>query len=566
MTDPKGILAKLKDRRSPMVSRKFEFPDNKPELSVSKSEVEEKLKQMKQKRLSRLNLHVEEQTKLSEIRKFNKSSEGEDIDEAIVTIREDRIANVTPKLDQQTETAAKSSPESRIPGSPKKSSSARRFITKFSCLNEELMSSSEELSNEVYGTPTRKSLPNRLDISKMHNIAASKSSANISEGESFVRNSVNRLSERSSRSSEFKSSNQNINDMISQELARNNMSNDEYSQRTVTYETFGKVTTPTTTPKIPKFSEANFLDVDTDENKYTKDNTEKGLEKPSAVKRKPLQSQIAPGYVLQSPVENAAGADEDMLNTKDKTTASKLYRCASTPIHSTQDAKIEDKTYAAASENISDEVTLDGGTAAYENINFETKSGGQILRKIPALDMKISKNPIPVPRKPTKEERVVKKFQEHFTTLRDVIKNESEVDFDEIEGFKHTLEEVNEVVCEYKASLDAVEVKFVPSEKLRRIRVQIDEIRHKVTGFKGLKRDMAYLELSNALSSNFFKVKNISVSSAECRKEKTTLLDDINSCVRVLEERVVKNEAILVKILEEQVQTIQANRIVPTLV
>ncbi|XP_066139716.1 putative leucine-rich repeat-containing protein DDB_G0290503 isoform X2 [Euwallacea fornicatus] len=89
--------------------------------------------------------------------------------------------------------------------------------------------------------------------------------------------------------------------------------------------------------------------------------------------------------------------------------------------------------------------------------------------------------------------------------------------------------------------------------KFQMLQPDISKLEFAIQMYKGLKRDEDYLTLDKTLSKYYVKVNEVPASSSFDKMEKESLLERLNKAHKDLKKRVERNEDVMRRVLEEQV-------------
>lgn len=162
-----------------------------------------------------------------------------------------------------------------------------------------------------------------------------------------------------------------------------------------------------------------------------------------------------------------------------------------------------------------------------------------------------------------KEEKILKKFQMNYSTLTNLVKNDSDkdcsIDSDEMEHLQNTLKDARALLEDYEVKLKTLNEKL-QIRKFNDFREGIDDIRRQIVSFRGLRQDGLYGELVRKLTSFEKEIWRFQQTTME----KQEILKYLKSCSTLLENRVKINEQLLYELLKELVNIISTRRIKET--
>ncbi|XP_018573837.1 uncharacterized protein LOC108912906 [Anoplophora glabripennis] len=580
--------------RRKFVSQVSNESPNTSQGKVVLGEVEQKLKSMRQKRLDRLSTFVVEQSKLSEERE-KKNKEGNEIEDAIMSMKqtkeekkttfksivEDHVTEVK-QIVVSEEIGSKD--KVSVPRTPKlsrknsnesvdksKQSSTKKFINKFNCTTTQSVgSSTEDLTGDYEGirsnsvTVRQNSKPQVL---KRTSLEEDKSKAeNKSNSNENIHNNNPLLSpvgkqrkgiylyERECKFLENEKS-QTVFTFIKRE---------NISQQEVVKKSTEPVSHPAGEISVRKSSELGKTSFDPNTNAQApKTMIMEVKTRNSCENRSTVASDDKPPLLMKTFKRNSLG---DVLDGK------LVHKVDLNPVSVAESPGI-DKNYHYIKKD--KEVTNQQGYAKiskYSNLtnykNLELQFQQNKKESVPNKKGKDvypvpPKSPMPLPRRTTNEERILKKFQRNWDSLNEIIENDSDVDSDEIEDLKKTFEEVNTLLVEYCTKLNKVERKIKVEDdhcqKLNVMKEELEKIEEEIPKFRGLKRDLSYREINGKLSNSLTEINKIKSSKADVHSEKQLVLKQAENLLKILECRVERNENILFEVLDSQVSSISTN-------
>lgn len=608
-TDKEGPSAPQSPRffKRKLVAQTTVEPANASQGKVVLGEVEEKLKSMRQKRLDRLSMFVAEQSKLSEERS-DKKEEASEMEEAIISMKqasEEKKAPLKSVFEESKEKVV-SEDKNSVPRTPKlsrksssesvdkskpfqKPSSTKKFISKFNCTNTEVGSSTEDLaddseyvkSNFIMNDENSKKPPvlNRGSFERDKNKPAGTTSART---ENILYNPLlspigkqrkgiylyerewkfldnEKLAAAASTFTKYESNSQ-------QNVIRKNTEAPSVEElRKPFLNKPRKLSAEDASLRKPQEKKINELgqttldtniDVVVSKGEVIELKTRNSFENRSDNPRPPL--------LMKTFKRNSLG---DILDGKLENKIS--FNKAS----SNESSFVGDKSYSITTKSeVTDQgsgkICKDSKLPAYENVDLQPQKNDMMGNHEKRIQGRKKSNdfpkiPMPLPRKVTNEEKILKKFQRNWDSLNEIIENDSDVDSDELEDLKKTFEEVKTILVDYRTKLKKLEEKSKEEdnncEVLGAIKEQLKTIEEEIPKFKGLKRDSSYQELSNKLSNCLSDINKVRSAKPGIQSEKHLALKQVEDCLGILEGTVTRNEEILLEVLEAQVASIGTN-------
>lgn len=585
-------------------------PADASQGKVVLGEVEEKLKSMRQKRLDRLSMFVVEQSKLSEERS-NTNKEGTEIEDAIISMKQTIEEKKVP-LKLIVEQRVAESKEKRVsedknsePRTPKllrkssnesadksklfqKSSSTKKFISKFNCTNTEVGSSTEDLVDDgeysksnffISDGDNKKPVLNRNSYEK----DKTKSTDNTTSGTENITSPNPILSPLGKQRHGVYLYDREYKFLFNEKLAAMSAitKNEGNSHQLVKKPTEppsmdelrkpflnppGNITTeeiPLRKPQERKLNEFGKVFLDTNVSVGEQISRAEVIELKTRNSAENRSDNTRPPLVMKTFKSNSLGNIAD----------SKIAKCVNpalpneSPLRDNKNSKIVIKTEVINEGNR--KISKDFKQSAYENIDLQPYKKHKMTGRHEKngsrkkSDEDVQKIPMPLPRKITDGERILKKFQRNYDNLNEILENDSDVDTEEIEDLKKTFAEVSTLLMEYKTKLNKLEEKSKSDsnccEILSAIKEQVKTIEEEIPKFKGLKRDSTYQELSNKLSNCLLDINKFRSAKPDIQNEKHSALKQVENCLDILERTVNRNEEILFEVLEAQVASIGTN-------
>ncbi|KAJ8923155.1 hypothetical protein NQ315_001709 [Exocentrus adspersus] len=504
--------------------RKFASPAQSestttPQGKVVLGEVEERLKNMRQKRLDRLSTFVAEQSKLSEER-GNKEQE---IENAIISMKqssEDKKTSFKVIAEEEVVVNEVKTPKLTRKGSNEsKTSSTKKFINKFNCTaGQSVSSSTEDLrSDDEYEKSSTMSEkldkvsdgnynPLLVPIGKQRTgVYMYDADCKFLENEKAVSTSPIKnqhnikhvgVKEKSFASEESKPAqvNPKIQDIVLRKVPTSEVSGKSFANQSPI-------------KLLPDVKTRHSY-----ENVLTKSNKED-----------------KPGVLMKTFKRNSLGDILDGIND-------------------------------TVTEDVNKDQKFSPKQMFYENLETRKKvtvtNLNNITERVSNTSLIPPKSPMPLPRK-ANEDKILKKFQRNWDSLKEIVDNDSDVDADELEDLKKTFEEANTLLMEYDARLKILEKrsrnKNSSRQNLEVIVEQLKDIEEAVAHFKGLRRDRSYLDLKKTLVNFLLETSSVKSRNDEELKQKNSLRKEMEGYLKTLEDKVTRNESFLVEVLEAQV-------------
>lgn len=487
--------------KSPIFPRKA---SNKEFLN----EVEEKLKAMRQKRLSRLSAFVEEQSKLSEIRSNARDIEDKEIDQAVLSIQNEatnpkssfrtiveEIIN-NDSVDKYDNNKSKIECIENKQTVKNKTSSTIKFINKLSCV----------------GVPDMRS---PVDY-------------NITETDSSY----------SPRSDSIENSQENTEELykkpvkpIIKYLQRNTINfPDNFSVDLEDKSDEGNFskTLPLSKTHPSLFHSDNH-----------KDRKSSKIDSEDLIVNDTDRPYLKRNSLSDLPVNNI---EESTVNSYDRILKQPMVSFGKSTSNLTKVSSDSFSEVKVEEPNQTDETKLKKDKTSIP------------LNKFKPFHLPL--NTVISSKKPNRAEKIVRKLQTNWITVNEILENDSDVDADEMEDLKNTISDSRDLLLEYERKVKYIENKKQPSSRHKE---ELDTIKNKlrdtvvaINKFKGLRRDTVFLDIMNRLSGYAAEVENIPVSS----KEKSEVLSEIENCVKILKNKSDRHEIMLHELLTEQVDLI----------
>ncbi|KAJ8957390.1 hypothetical protein NQ318_004870 [Aromia moschata] len=563
-----GSPKPLRKKFSPDVGK--EVP-RAPQNKVVLLEVEEKLKSMRQRRLDRLSVFVAEQSKLSEER--SKSNDASEIEDAIKSIQKTEaekkivITSIAEEIPSQNKVIREIHTEVDIKNSPKlgrtrsnesdkfknSKNSTLRFINKFNCTYPS-GSSTEDLTKEVY---------NLVEARPQVVEDRSEKQANLvkSDVEKATLEKHNVLKEIQSNT-EDSGYNPLLSPVGKQRKAvylyeheceflekekRSSLPALTTFGKEVSQEMPAKQSSDVKNPESQNKEESDKKSGDETISKRTSIELEKVSGVSESVEKE--NNELMDGANKES--NNKTSATEDKKGS-DRNGTNKKVNVKSTEEKNITGDSIKTSINEIKVNNPKKHITESSGIKSLprRDIQIDIRSCKKLDRNV-----HVPKSPLPVPRKCSHAERVLKKLQRNWESLNEILDNDSDVDCEEIEDLKKTWEEANGILKDYETRIKKLErnsKEEVDLEKLSHIKLQLEGMEEHIGKFKGLKRDSAYKQLSSRLSNYFLEVSKMKYTSDDAINEKKIIIKLIEEHIKMLEKRVAKNEDFLMEVFDDQ--------------
>lgn len=535
---------------SPQLSRKHDAP------KVSLNEVQEGLKVIKQKRLSRLSAFVAEQSRLFEER--SQSSEQQNAKNQTANRLLNENYNI-PSLNSISETSVVNLDEKqtkvevteRLKQDSFKSSPKKSFLNKFNCVvnNKGYCSSDDETEKETSHAKNNKNLDDNNE-NNVHTNKLDEHSEAIQYQKHLQRKPIYFSDEFNldSHSSEkcFKALPKKIAETKYEGTpiasAKKYFQYSSSSLPSIVHEANQKEENiPSQKAKFPKTNSVDYIPTSTDSIKNEIITGGNGFSEELNPKNIIIMKHEATSIAtlknkLDNVFSNSSKKDTEISGDRDL--------CAGT---NTLERKVQ-----VLKNKLSEEKSIFGVNKTDEfKLKYSVKEKDASLgeqKKILNL---------------SKEEKLLKKLQINYSTVDKLLKSDTvddcHIDSDEMEDFKNTLYDAKELLANYEIKIKLLDEK-IPLQKLNHIRKYLEEIKEEINNFRGLSIDNLYTDMLNRLKSIEEELKLISNKI----KQKQEISEYLKLCYILLEDRVNSNEIMLRDILKDLVEIISRRRIKET--
>ncbi|CAH2008930.1 unnamed protein product [Acanthoscelides obtectus] len=582
---------------NPQTPKLFRRNENK----VALSEVEEKLKVMRQKRLSRLSTFIDEQSKLLEER----STKSDVMEEAIMSIQQSAPEKVKfgikPIMEDKSEDSTE---ESTSIGEKKKVVKTKKLFERFSCVGPSFDDEEEEEEEVrrdgiINGTLTlhRKSNEFKKDEHIGPKFRGNSQEKPASNDKKFTYG-IWTPRKPSGELNEDKTTHENIRSDDSQsgtfskdrgkseknnvlnQIAFGNLILDKKSIGAKDSEGHIENTRRHRSPveKSNSFTSAKgdtrnipFLDSKTSQSSENLTTSYATLTFPR--KTKPTKLQDPEVYTEGKDIVSNTEANKTKRNeAEDKILDENEYEIIEVKdnklVYNKDD--VEEKLDSSTNE---DDNIHRASFRDYENLEIastvsknETDEAKLAMKNQSQSDGTSStsnpKSPIPTPRQkePSAEYNTVLDFQTNMLHLT----RSNDVDENDIEEFNLCYKKMTKLLAEYRRKMIDVEGKRLPQKRLNQIKQSIRVVDQRIKRYRGLKRDKEYLELKHLLSGLFKALINLKPDNYELKEERDELLKMVDRCGKNLAKKATKNEEAMVELFKEQIDCITAKRVVGT--
>nr|CAH7769343.1 unnamed protein product [Callosobruchus chinensis] len=578
----------------------------KNENKVALSEVEEKLKVMRQKRLSRLSTFIDEQNKLLEER----STKSDVMAEAIMSIQQSAPEKVKfsikPIAEDRSEDSAQE--EGGIVGEKKKTVRTKKLFERFSCVGQGLDDDDEEEEDVkahgiVSGTLTlhRKSKEFKKEdhqgsagVGEKSEDVADRTNRKFTYGiwtphklpkeigkdeTKHEENRNNGLPQFSNEDAVDREKNDVLNKIAYGNMLPKKTPNETHDKGTssTVYENVkrhhspaGKSNSFTSSDRVTK--KISTLDSTTSQSSESVSSSYVTLTFPRKAKPTKIQDaqNLEPSEIVNESRKKTHQVKEEGKHPSNEENVYEMVAVKDNKMVLSAD-KVPEKldSHTKAYQSTSNSIQKDTSVSSIEETeSLRTNETDEIklaLKKQSETDVSGSgilnpKSPVPTPRKVGAEYNTVLDFQTNMLHLT----RRGDMDEEDIEEFNACYNKMTKLLADYRRRMMDVERKKLPGKRLNQIKEALSVVDQRIKKYRGLKRDPEYGEIKNLLSGFFSEISKMSVEVFEKKEQKDELLKVVDRCAKKLAKKAMKNEEAMTEVFRDQIDLITAKRVVGT--